>query len=77
MSFRIERGQINPSSSNKTQRQINNDFKFQRIFDETLQKQDDKLNISAHAQQRMQERNIKLEEADMNALRDAMNNLEE
>jgi len=77
MSFRIERGQINPSSSNKTQRQINNDFKFQRIFDETLQKQDDKPNISAHAQQRMQERNIKLEEADMNALRDAMNNLEE
>jgi len=34
------------------------------------------IKISAHARQRMEERNIKLEEYDMDALKGAMNSLE-
>lgn len=76
MSFRIERGQVNPSPSSRIKKRAGNDLKFQKIFDESLQKQDNKLNISAHARQRMRERNIKLEESDMNVLKDAMSDLE-
>ena len=76
MSFRIERGQVNPSLNRRIKKQTGNDLKFQKIFDESLQKQDNKLNISAHARQRMRERNIKLEESDMNVLKDAMSDLE-
>ena len=76
MSYRIERGYVNPSPSTGSKKQASNDLKFQKIFGETLQKQEDRLSISAHAQQRMEERNIKLEESDMNALKDAIIDLE-
>lgn len=76
MSFRIERGQVNLSPNSRVKKQAGNDLKFKKIFDESLQKQDNKLNISAHAQQRMRERNIKLEESDMNVLKDAISDLE-
>lgn len=76
MNFRIERGQVNPSLNSRIKKQAGNDLKFKKIFDESLQKQDNKLNISAHARQRMRERNIKLEESDMNVLKDAMSDLE-
>ncbi len=76
MSFRIERGQVNLLPNSRVKKQAGNDLKFKKIFDESLQKQDNKLNISAHAQQRMRERNIKLEESDMNVLKDAISDLE-
>ncbi len=76
MSFRIERGQVNLSPNSRVKKQAGNDLKFKKIFDESLKKQDNKLNISAHAQQRMRERNIKLEESDMNVLKDAISDLE-
>lgn len=76
MSFRIERGQVNLLPNSRVKKQAGNDLKFKKIFDESLQKQDNKLNISAHAQQRMRERNIKLEESDMDVLKDAISDLE-
>lgn len=76
MSFRIERGQIIPSpkqQTNKSRNKINNDF--QRILEESINR-NEKVKISAHAQQRMIERDINLEEKDMNLIKEAMNNLE-
>ena len=76
MSFRIERGQIIPSpkqQTNKSRNKINNDF--QRILEESINR-NEKVKISAHAQQRMMERDIHLEEKDMNLIKEAMNNLE-
>ena len=77
MSFRIERGQIIPSpkqQTNKSRNKINNDF--QRILEESINR-NEKVKISAHAQQRMMERDIHLEEKDMNLIKEAMNNLRE
>lgn len=75
MSFRIERGQIIPSSNNTTKIKNSSNIDFQRILQESITKNDG-IKISAHAEQRMQERNIKLEESDINRLKDAMNDLE-
>lgn len=77
MSFRIERGHIVQTPNSSGNKKVNNsNLEFQRIFQETLSRNDSNIKISAHAEQRMQERNIKLEESDMNALKDAMNDLE-
>lgn len=76
MSFRIERGQIIPSpkqQTNKSRGKTNNGF--QRILEESINR-NEKVKISAHAQQRMMERDIHLEEKDMNLIKEAMNNLE-
>ena len=76
MSFRIDRGQIIPSSNNTAKTKNNNlNVDFQRILQESISKKDN-IKISAHAEQRMQERNIKLQEADMKLLNQAMNDLE-
>lgn len=76
MSFRIERGQIIPSSSNAVNNKKDNlNVDFQRILQESINKKDN-IKISAHAELRMQERNIKLQEADMKLLNQAMNDLE-
>ena len=76
MSFRIERGQIIPSHSeqiNRSKSRTNTDF--HRILEESISR-NEKVKISAHAQQRMIERDINLEEGDMNLIKKAMNNLE-
>lgn len=77
MSFKIERGQIIQTPNSSGKKQVNNsNLEFQRIFQETLNKNGSNIKISAHAEQRMQERNIKLEQSDIIALKDAMNDLE-
>jgi flagellar operon protein len=76
MSFRIERGQIIPSSNNTTKKQVQStNVDFQRILQESIDKKDN-IRISAHAEQRMAERNIKLQQSDIERLKDAMNDLE-
>lgn len=76
MSFRIERGQIIPSSNNTTKKQAQStNVDFQRILQESIDKKDN-IKISAHAEQRMAERNIKLQQSDIERLKDAMNDLE-
>jgi len=77
MRFRIDRGQVVPVSGDKknqpVQRAPGQDF--QAMLQETI-KRGQEIKISAHAQQRMEERNIRLEEGDMKALQGAMDNLE-
>lgn len=76
MSFRIERGQIIPSSNNTTKKQVQStNVDFQRILQESIDKKEN-IKISAHAEQRMAERNIKLQQSDIERLKDAMNDLE-
>lgn len=76
MSFRIERGQIVPIQDRKDKSiQKTNSLDFQQILQDSLKKSDT-VKISAHAEQRMIERDIKLEESDMNLIKEAMNNLE-
>lgn len=75
MSFRIERGQIIPSPNQQIQNRGSSKVNFQTMLQESLQK-NESIKISAHAEQRMQERNIVLQDNDMDALKDAMNDLD-
>lgn len=76
MSFRIERGQIasTPSGKTNTSKETSS-IDFQKILQESINKNDN-VKISAHAEQRMFERDIKLQEADMKLIKQAMNDLE-
>lgn len=79
MSFRIDRGQVIPvnndikKSSGKSSK---NNVDFQKLLQETITRGKD-IKLSAHAQQRMEERNIVLEEKDMDALKGAIGQLEQ
>lgn len=76
MSFRIERGQMIPIQSREDNKIKKADsLDFQQLLQESI-KNNDSVKISAHAEQRMIERDIKLQEVDMKLIKDAMNNLE-
>ena len=75
MSFRIERGQIIPSSDSRVNSKSNFNVDFQNILQESINKNDN-IKISAHAEQRMLERNIRLQKNDIDRLKTAMNDLE-
>lgn len=78
MSFRIDRGQIIPVQNGSQQQGKSKGVQsqeFQRMLQESMLKNQE-IKISAHARQRMEERNIRLEEYDMDALKGAMNSLE-
>lgn len=79
MSFRIDRGQIIPVSpevNKPSGKSPKNNADFQSLLQETISRGKD-IKVSAHAQQRMEEREIVLEEKDMDALKGAMDQLEE
>jgi len=76
MSFRIERGQIIPSSDSRVNSKSNFNVDFQNILQESINKNDN-IKISAHAEQRMLERNIRLQKNDIDRLKTAMNDLEQ
>jgi len=76
VSFRIERGQIIPSPNSqisKTKEIVNQEF--EKVLNQSISKTQN-VKISAHAQQRMRERDIKLQDKDMNLINQAMDNLE-
>lgn len=75
MSFRIERGQIIPSNPMTQKQNKSSNVDFQSMLQESISR-NEKIKISAHAEQRMEERNIKLQEGDMERLKDAMDSLE-
>ena len=76
MSFRIERGQMIPIQNRKDNKVKQTEtLDFQKLLQESI-KNSDGVKISAHAEQRMLERDIKLQESDMNLIKDAMNSLE-
>lgn len=75
MSFRIERSQIAVGKNQPNKSNIKIDNSFKSILEESIKGKKD-IKISAHAQQRLEERDIDLEEKDINRINEAMNNLE-
>lgn len=77
MSFRINREQfIPPLTSTETKDTKTNSKDFQKILQDSLSKKEDKIKISAHAQQRISERHMSLNDKDLNRLNQAMDTLE-
>lgn len=79
MSFRIDRGQVIPTNKDlkkTTEKNPKNNIDFQRLLQDTITRQGE-IKLSAHAEQRMKERNICLEEKDMDALKGAIDQLEQ
>lgn len=75
MGFRIERGQF-PIGGNQTHKsKIKIDNSFKSILQESIKEKKD-FKISAHAQQRLEERHMDLKEVDMDRLNEALNSLE-
>lgn len=75
MSFRIQQGQIISSNPMTRKQNKSSGVDFQNLLQESISR-NDKIKISAHAEQRMEERNIQLKEVDMERLKDAMDSLE-
>jgi len=75
MSFKIQHGQIIPSSvpEQKTKVQGND---FEKTFLEQLKQTKEQVKISAHALVRMDARQITLDEEDMKKINEAMDSLE-
>ncbi|MGB4589251.1 MAG: TIGR02530 family flagellar biosynthesis protein [Clostridiaceae bacterium] len=75
MSFKIQHGQIIPSSvpQQKTKVQGND---FEKTFLEHLKQKKEPVKISAHALGRMDEREISLNEEDIRKINEAVNTLE-
>lgn len=77
MSFRIDRGQfIPPIHSTDTKSTKTNSNDFQKVLQDSIGKKENKIKISAHAQQRISERHMSLNEGDMARLNEAINTLE-
>lgn len=79
MSFRIDKGQfipVQPEKSKGTSTIAPTNPKFQHLLQESMLRGKE-IKISAHAKQRMEERNIHLEEKDLKTLQGAMENLEQ
>ncbi|MDR7869595.1 MAG: TIGR02530 family flagellar biosynthesis protein [Tissierellaceae bacterium] len=76
MSFRIERGHLLPTTPTKVNNHQNIGTDFKKVLDETT-KTKNPIKISGHAQQRMIERGISLQEQDMNLISQGMDKLEE
>ncbi|MFH5834851.1 TIGR02530 family flagellar biosynthesis protein [Proteiniclasticum sp. C24MP] len=76
MSFKIQNGQIIPSQGNhgKVERKPGGDF--ERLYLESLKKTKETVKLSAHAQERMEKRQITLSEEDMVKINDAVDTLE-
>lgn len=77
MSFKIERNQYYPipnTTVEKPKGKGNNDF--QKLLQNSILEKEE-VKISVHAQKRMVERDIKLQQKDMNLLNKAMDDLKE
>jgi flagellar operon protein len=76
MSFRINSGYISPTQKTGHRRETikphSNQSSFQSILDREIQRKDESIKISGHASRRLMERNITLNENDMQALSRAM-----
>ncbi len=74
MNMRINRN-LQTETNQKNKSKVDRNISFQKYLYEELQK-DEGVKISAHAKERIEERNINLEENDMEALKGAISNLE-
>lgn len=76
MSFRIDRRHLLPTQNTGVNKSNNTNGDFKKVLGETL-KTNNSIKISGHAQQRMVERGIRLQEQDMNLISNGMDKLEE
>ena len=74
MSFRIERGHLIPTAVTNRSNIKKDDVDFKKVLDGTL-KSSEPVKVSGHAQQRMIERGIRLQEQDMNLISQGMDRL--
>jgi flagellar operon protein len=77
LSFRIQNGQIIPSQQAVQQNQKSSGKDFEKAFLEALKRGKDAVKVSAHAERRMEERQISLSEEDIDKINKAMDVLEE
>lgn len=76
MPFRIQNGQIIPSQVQR-QKASGTGADFEKTFIEALKQKKDTVKVSAHAQNRMNERQIALDEEDMKKINEAVDALDE
>ena len=76
MSFKIQNGQIIPSQGNFGKVEQKSKGDFERLYLESLQKKQETVKLSAHAQDRMEKRQITLSEEDMVKINDAVDTFE-
>ncbi|MBF7096317.1 TIGR02530 family flagellar biosynthesis protein [Alkalibacter mobilis] len=75
MSFRIQNGQVIPTQQ-RNRRTDGASNKFEKAFIDSLNKEKSTVKISAHAVQRMDQRQIKLNDEDMIKINDAVETLD-
>lgn len=75
MSFKIQHGQIIPSSLPQQKHKIQ-ESGFEKTFLEQLKQKKETVKISAHALDRMDERAITLDEEDLRKINEAVDTLE-
>ena len=76
MNFRIDRRHLLPTQNTDVNKTNNSNGDFRKVLDDTL-KTSNPIKISGHAQQRMVERGIRLQEQDVNLISKGMDKLEE
>jgi flagellar operon protein len=76
VSFRIQNGQVIPSQVQR-QKASNTSADFEKAFIDALKQKDSQVKVSAHAQNRMDERQIALSDEDMNKIKAAVDELGE
>lgn len=75
MTFRIDRRHLLPTQNTGVNKTNTTNADFKKVLDDTL-KSNNSIKISGHAQQRMVERGIRLQEQDMNLISNGMDKLE-
>jgi flagellar operon protein len=76
VSFRIQNGQVIPSQA-KQQKASSTGADFEKAFIDALKQKNDSVKVSAHAQNRMDERHIALSDEDMKKIKTAVDELGE
>jgi flagellar operon protein len=76
VSFRIQNGQVIPSQVQR-QKASNTSADFEKAFIDALKQKNSQVKVSAHAQNRMDERQIALSDEDMKKIKAAVDELGE
>jgi flagellar operon protein len=76
VSFRIQNGQVIPSQVQR-QKASNSSADFEKAFIDALKQKNSQVKVSAHAQNRMDERQIALSDEDMKKIKAAVDELGE
>jgi len=77
MSFKIQNGQVIPSTHPGQFQGKKPSGDFERLYLESIQKTKETVKLSAHAKDRMDKRDISLSEEDMRKINDAVDTLDQ